>query len=308
MSTAAHSKESVFYGPFGPLGVLVMYERFYKVHGSNDTVATVAAAFHRATRAGWRDDRQHRVPTVHRRVPGVHAIKARAIASLRLEAGSSVVDLGCGPAIDTLEMGRSVGPTGVVVGVDRDPGMVDEANHVGVQVGLGIVVRHIVGDATSLPFGSGEFNTGFSERLLQHLSPAEAAKAVDEMARVVRPGGRVTIVDTDWATLSVASLDPWLERRVVGEYVRRFPNPFSGRSLPGLCRSVGLREMSVECFDLRLSSDTAEFLLAPAVRAGLAAGRLSWSDAQRWTAEVQLGRDYGTFFAHASLVMVTGSR
>ncbi|WP_048709763.1 hypothetical protein [Microvirga massiliensis] len=40
-TTMAHSKHSVFYGPTGPLGVLVMFERFYKVHGSSETITSV---------------------------------------------------------------------------------------------------------------------------------------------------------------------------------------------------------------------------------------------------------------------------
>lgn len=41
-STSAHSKHSVFYGPSGPMGVLSMFEQFYKVHGSAETITTVA--------------------------------------------------------------------------------------------------------------------------------------------------------------------------------------------------------------------------------------------------------------------------
>jgi hypothetical protein len=41
-TTIGHSKHSTFYGPRGPLGVLVMYEQFYKVHGSAETITTVS--------------------------------------------------------------------------------------------------------------------------------------------------------------------------------------------------------------------------------------------------------------------------
>jgi hypothetical protein len=40
-TTAVHSKHSIFYGPYGALGMLMMFERFYKVHGSVETIATV---------------------------------------------------------------------------------------------------------------------------------------------------------------------------------------------------------------------------------------------------------------------------
>ena len=240
--------------------------------------------------------------------PGVRALKEHALDSLALTSGSRVLDVGCGPAIDTIAMARRVGVTGSVVGVDSDPWMVEEANRLAVDGGIGACTRHVVGDATSLAFGEGQFDACFCERVLQHLTWTDAGKAAQEMVRVLRPGGRLAVVDTDWATLSVASANPWLERRIAREHTLQFRNPFSGRSLLGVFRSIGFPEAAVEPFDAQLTAEAVEFLLTPSVRAGVAAGRISPFEAQQWFSEMALGREYGTFFAHVAMVLLVGRK
>ena len=53
--------------------------------------------------------------------------KERSYARLGLAPGERVLDVGCGPGTDTLPLAQIVGPTGRVTGIDRDPGMVAEA-------------------------------------------------------------------------------------------------------------------------------------------------------------------------------------
>jgi SAM-dependent methyltransferase len=62
-------------------------------------------------------------------------------------------------------------------------------------------VRFTVGDACSLDEPDDSFDAARSERTLQWL--ADPAAAVAEMVRVVRPGGRVSLIDTDWSTLTI---------------------------------------------------------------------------------------------------------
>ncbi len=235
----------------------------------------------------------------------VRALKARGYELLRLKPGSKVIDVGCGPAIDTVPLARLVGPTGFVVGVDADPTMIAEANQLASSSGVGAFTRHIVGNATSLPMNSCEFDACYCERLLQHIPWALNFDVVREMMRVMRPGGRVVLIDTDWATLSIAAQDPLLERRVAAENALFFANPFSGRYLLALAHNAGLAVVSVQSLALQLSLETLEYLLRPALQSAVHSSRLGAHEVRRWSGDLRAARDYGLFFAHVSTVMLT---
>jgi len=235
----------------------------------------------------------------------VRALKARGYDLLQLKPGGKVIDVGCGPAIDTIPLARLVGPTGLVVGVDADPAMVAEANQLAFSGSVGAFTSHIVGNATSLPTNPREFDACYCERVLQHIPWSLNFDVVREMTRVTRPGGRIVIVDTDWATLSIAAQDPLLERRVAAEHALFFANPFSGRYLLALAHSAGLTVVSVQTIALQLSFEALDYLLQPALQNAVRNGRLGVQEVQCWRGDMCAARDYGLFFAHVSTVMLT---
>src|SRR5438105_1750801 len=84
--------------------------------------------------------------------------KLRSYACLQIEPGHRVLDVGCGPATDTLALGALASPLGRVVGIDRDAAMIAEARRRASLAGMGEWVVHDEADATSLPFDAGEFD------------------------------------------------------------------------------------------------------------------------------------------------------
>lgn len=238
--------------------------------------------------------------------PGIRAVKLRAYELLGLRESGRVVDVGCGPAIDTPALARIVGPAGLVIGVDADPDMVEHANRLAAEEGIGTFTRHVVADATALPFDAASADACFSERLLQHLHWPAAQCAVREIVRIVRPGGRVAVCDTDWGSLSIAASDPTVERRVVQQHIYGFSNPFSGRYLPAMFTQAGLLDLSVETFALQLSFESVEFLLSPTLGLSVASGRMHRTEADGWWRDLRYQRDHLQFFAHVSMVLVAG--
>ena len=74
--------------------------------------------------------------------------------------------------------------------------------------------------------------------MLQHVDDADAA--VREFARVLRPGGRVALLDSDWATAITHPADPDVLERYRAFSLTQWPNPFSGRLLRGQLQAAGL--------------------------------------------------------------------
>jgi len=242
--------------------------------------------------------------------PEMAALKKRAYEAMNLSPGAFVVDVGCGPAIDTLALANLVGPTGSVLGIDGDPKMIEAANQAAVEAGVGTYTRHVTGDAGKLPIRSEEVDALFSERVLQHIPWGRCQAVVNEMLRVLKPGGKLVIVDTDWATLSVATSDPVLERRVISEHSLNFPNPYSGRNLLPLLRGAGSRvsNITIEPIAVRITYESVRFLLGDTISRAVFSGRLTWPQAQSFIASLVGARDYQMWSAHLTLVLATATK
>jgi arsenite methyltransferase len=110
----------------------------------------------------------------------------------RIAAGATVVDIGCGAGTDLLLAARRTGLTGRAIGVDMTEAMRQRAIQGAAACGLNNVeVRS--GDATRLPVDDGAVDVVISNGVL-NLVP-EKERAVAEIARVLRPGGRAQIGD-----------------------------------------------------------------------------------------------------------------
>jgi len=110
----------------------------------------------------------------------------------RLEAGAVVLDMGCGAGTDLLLAARQVGATGRALGVDMTDAMVARAAAGAKAAGLSNVdVR--LGDATALPVDDGSVDVLISNGVF-NLVP-DKDRALAEIFRVVRPGGRLQLAD-----------------------------------------------------------------------------------------------------------------
>jgi len=112
----------------------------------------------------------------------------RCLAAL-LSPGISVLDVGCGTGAITKDIADAVGPAGMVVGADRDRGLIERARvHCASRPNL----RFEEGDATSLSFDS-QFEIVTAARALQWI--ADPMAALRCMKRAAKPGGVLVVLD-----------------------------------------------------------------------------------------------------------------
>ncbi|HEV2238305.1 MAG TPA: methyltransferase domain-containing protein [Ktedonobacterales bacterium] len=109
-----------------------------------------------------------------------------------LQPGERVVDVGCGAGFDSLIAARMVGGAGQVIGVDMTPAMLAKAQQGARAAGMG-QVEFREGFAEALPVPDAWADVVISNGAL-NLMPDKAA-ALAEMARVLKPGGRLQIGD-----------------------------------------------------------------------------------------------------------------
>lgn len=142
----------------------------------------------------------------------------------RIESGHRVLDIGCGPGIAVQKAAALVGP-GAAVGVDRSPSMVEIARKRAAGVRQ---AAFEVGSAEKLPFSDDSFDVVWTVSAFHHWE--DKAKGIAEARRVLRPGGRLLI----------------LEKETRGKHGLNREN---ARMLKSRLERVGYRDVSVESHD-----------------------------------------------------------
>jgi ubiquinone/menaquinone biosynthesis C-methylase UbiE len=120
-------------------------------------------------------------------------LRERLLQPARLQAGESVLDVGCGTGSLAIAAKRRVGPTGSVYGIDASPEMIARASNKAKKAGAEVIFEN--GLAESLPFPDKRFDVVLSTVMLHHLPGKLREQGVREMRRVLNPGGRLLAVD-----------------------------------------------------------------------------------------------------------------
>jgi len=168
-----------------------------------------------------------------------HRWRARAVNAAAVGPGDSALDVCCGTGDLTLELARRVGPSGRVIGSDFSERMLELARRK--PAGSGAARPDFEwADALELPYEDGSFDVvtvGFGVRNL-----ADLGRGIAEMSRVLRPGGRLVILEITQPTRPPLStfFSVWFDRAVpligtvagdrdaysyLPESVKRFPPP-----------------------------------------------------------------------------------
>jgi demethylmenaquinone methyltransferase/2-methoxy-6-polyprenyl-1,4-benzoquinol methylase len=177
-----------------------------------------------------------------------------AVKAARLSSGGSVLDVACGTGKLTAALAAAVGPNGRVVGVDLSPGMLDEARR---ACGGLPQVSFQLGDALALPIEDRSFDAATIAFGLRNLPSFEGG--FREMARVVRPGGRVVCLELSVPRSRVAgrvytavfgrlapAMGSVFRRRAAYSYLPHSLDGFPGpEELAATMARAGLRNVSV---------------------------------------------------------------
>ena len=122
-----------------------------------------------------------------------NALREEMLRLARLQQGESVLDVGCGTGSLAVAAKRKVGPAGAVYGVDASPEMIARANKKARKAGVEVTFKNAF--AQSLPFQDGTFDAVLSTVMLHHLPRPARKELALEIRRVLRPGGRLLVID-----------------------------------------------------------------------------------------------------------------
>ena len=125
---------------------------------------------------------------------GREAAYRRAVIDIAgIGAGSHVLDIGCGTGTQAALMADRVQPGGSVTGLDVNPNMVAAARRKTCRAAGSITI--VQGDCTALPFADRRFDVVTITTVLHMLGEAEQLTCLAEATRVLKPGGRLLLID-----------------------------------------------------------------------------------------------------------------
>jgi len=123
----------------------------------------------------------------------IRTTDAELLARVGVAPGDHLLDVGTGPGYLALAASRLVTPGGAAVGIDASPEMIDRARTLAARGRS--EVEYLVATAESLPFDDDAFDVVVSRLVFHHLPGDVKEQALSEIARVLKPGGRLLIAD-----------------------------------------------------------------------------------------------------------------
>ncbi|MFX1521630.1 MAG: methyltransferase domain-containing protein [Promethearchaeota archaeon] len=234
-----------------------------------------------------------------------HALKE----ILSPKAGERLLDAGCGGGVLSRLVAPNLAPGGYITGIDIFPEIIKLASEYARRENLTSLIRFEMGDAENLSYTDGYFDGAFAARLLLHVNNPQ--EVVRELTRVVRPGGRVVLMDWDFETLVVDHSNREITRRILHWRTdHKDGNNWSGRQLFRLLRVQGLTKVAVHTVVTVATDENSSLTqsLWHGASGALDQGIITEKEYKTWMSELKARLRDRQFFASIVYFIVRGKR
>jgi len=241
----------------------------------------------------FRDDAARKLESIYT-TPDVAAQRRETLDHLRLKPGEFVVDIGCGPGFLSQEMADLVGPSGFVLGLDVS----DDLLRFAAECPHPSCLVYARADARALCLGDLSVDVAVSAQVLEYVEDPD--RALSEMYRVLKHGGRALVMNTDWDRVAWYSDDPVRMAKVRKAWEAHCIDPHLPRTLIRRLHQVGFKIQSTPTFSIintRASPDNFSHGLIDLMVTFIAQqGTVSSEELDAWAAELHALSSAGRYF------------
>ena len=221
--------------------------------------------------------------------------RQKTLDVLKLKTGELVLDIGCGVGFLTHEMALQVGKSGKVIGLDKNPAMISHARKRCVRLKQ---TEFYEGDAGKLPVDDQTLDAVSCTQVLLYVK--DVPNVLAEMRRILKPAGRIVIVETDWRGVVLNNADDSLTNKIFSAWDSAVSSPNLPVHLIPLLKKHGFSQIQVEAVPIlnteytpsNFSYDMMKWITKNAVKQGVC------NEAQRgiWLKELEERERTGSYF------------
>lgn len=225
------------------------------------------------------------------------------ISTVKPTAGESGLDVGCGPGMLVKMLAEAVGPSGCVVGVDSSSPMLGLA---GKRCARLEHVTLLEGSATQLPIEETTFDFVTCVQVLLYVN--DVARALQEMKRVLRPGGRIYVMETDWRSAVLNCRDQGAATRAFAAWDQAVASPNLPARMNGMLARAGFQETQVGAVPLLSTTmdEYAETMMRQLAKVARDQAVVTRNQADEWLQELRALDEAGEFFFCVNRFAFTG--
>jgi arsenite methyltransferase len=227
--------------------------------------------------------------------PEIVGQRQKTLEIINPQAGELVIDAGCGPGLLAADLANAVGPNGRVVCRDASSPMLELARKRCADLSN---VSFQLGDAATLPAEQDSTDIITCIQLLLYVE--DVAQILHEFLRVLRPGGRLFVIETDWRSAVVGSNDDALTEKIVAAWDQVVPNARLPARLIPLLKESGFDSIAVHAIPIVSTAHEPDgfsmTMLAQCAATACELDIISQEQRQKWLAELQDRGDRGEFF------------
>src|SRR5215472_16018249 len=221
--------------------------------------------------------------------------RGTALEALNLRTSERELEVGCGGGYLTYEAARFVGPTGRVCAIDISPAQIAAAQQRGAEFGW---VECCDANIAAPPYSDGEFDAVLAVQVLEYLDDLDAG--LRQIRRMLRPGGRLIVVATDWSSAVWYSGNAPRMQRVLAAWEPHKPCLNLPSVRAARLRRVGmqpLRQSPIPILNTSYIPASASYWIAQSIRALVVSRKLvTEEEVAEWFDEFPDLEENGAYF------------
>ena len=229
------------------------------------------------------------------RLPEIVRQRKQTLKKLSLKSGEHVLDIGCGVGFLSYEMAVKTGDSGKVIGIDKSPEMIRHA--INRCKGLGNT-EFMEGEAGSLPFPENNFDAVCCTQVLLYVK--DVLQVLAEIRRVLKPAGRIVIVETDWRGVVLNSAFNSLTRKIFSAWDAAVPSPNLPVYLGPLLKKYGFSSIQVEPVPILnteySSNQFSHGMMKWITKNALKKGVITDTECRKWQDDLEEKEKTGSYF------------